>query len=73
MYVKVGLTLLHSKRPKLYTILAFLSAKGVNISTYDFQEYRSFRVCVKKFSVLSKDFPASITNCHQYSQFSAPK
>ena len=25
------LTLLHSERPKLYTILAFLSAKGLNI------------------------------------------
>ena len=26
----VFLTLLHSKRPKLYTVLAFLSAKGLS-------------------------------------------
>ena len=29
--MKLHLTLLHSERPKLYTILAFLSAIGLNI------------------------------------------
>ena len=30
------LTLLHSERPKLYTILAFLSAMGLNIIFVEF-------------------------------------
>ena len=29
-----SLTLLHSERPKFYTILAFLSAKGLNVQKY---------------------------------------
>ena len=33
----LALTLLHSERPKLYTILAFLSAKGLIVNT-DFEE-----------------------------------
>ena len=44
-YSVTQLTLLHTERPKLYTILAFLSAIGLSCSLSDFSLKLSARVC----------------------------
>ena len=41
------LTLLHSERPKLYTILAFLSAVGLILCTQKGQNAEEFWPCIQ--------------------------